>query len=403
MNKWTPIILLILLALTVGALTAFRFASNRIVDSIEQVQTDLEGADGVSESELEPGAYVVYSTVEYHKNEPEIYRYYRQRLGESEAVEFFVREHDTTETSGGLTGYIFGQGLLLHRFEQTDEQKFDAIISLEGEILETPEENWNKIRSANGRYEVTWTDLDSADQTYVIGNIYDTFEDRLVRAWTIDEPTSMPWVTPTPFLVSNRGDYFYARDQVGSEATLYRQWEVDMRTGEVTALHDIIDYENWMYTSIDPDRRRMLVVKTRFEPSNDGPGMSPIPPMKVYEVELDGPTVTEVYESFDEAFHNQWLADNDRDQFIARLFEEDGDYYLIDFHEEERTEAHLVSTDWVYDWHGDWLIVVGGESTRDYRMINLTDGEEIHIVTREERTKTDEFSYVTYHGIVTIE
>jgi len=399
MNKWTPIILLVLLTLTVGALTAFRFASNRIVDSIEQVQIDL-GDEIQKDDDLDAGAYVVYSIIQSSRDEPEVYSFFRQRLGESEAVEFYTREHDNE--TGGLTSYILGQDLLMHRFEQAGEQKFDAIVSLEGEVLETPEENWNRIRSANGRYEVTWTDLVSADQTYVIGNIYDTFEDRLVRAWTIDEPSSMPWVAPTPFLVSNRGDFFYARDTVGSEASVKRQWEVNMRSGEVTALHDIIDYDNWNMTAIDADRRRMLVLQSRTEPSKDGPGMSPIPPMKIYEVNLDGPTITEVYETFDEAFSDPWLADNGAEQFIARLWGENGGYYLLNFDEEARTEEHLISTDHIYDWHGDWIINVNPEQ-QSYKMINIKDGEEIQITNPTDSSKGQGQSYVNYLGVVTIE
>jgi len=407
---WFPLFLVIAV---LGGLLAGQWLSSSEYSFLAGDQ-EVEETDILVESlegELEAGTYFVFQTREVidvgedraANDDTEENRFYALFAGEDEPVEFASIERGP-EFSGGLTSYIYGQEILLHRYQTnrvydpvtrrpTDGEELDGIMSLTGEIVDVVEENWGTIRSANGRYQVDWdspydevdlslsmTDLETGEVTKIDDALFALDESR----WDYE-----------PFLIDDEGAYMYVREICGCEAQLRGLWEVHVQTGEVRKISDLVEIQSWTMTSVNPDARTMIAIMTDEESSTEGPGTIVLPPSHVQLADLATGEVVTILEDRESTYASPHLDPVNATRFVAK---KDGEWNLVSFDGEEIVHTPLGIEGWVMDWVHEWLVIYQWDQEkqqRTYYLMNVDTG----VRERVEGLPGDP----TYVGAITID
>ncbi|MBI5794015.1 hypothetical protein HZA87_02935 [Candidatus Uhrbacteria bacterium] len=401
MKPFQTLLLLVVIVL-IGGLGFMYWANSvdQVVEPIEVVDSDDDAIspEPVEGENLDPGSYLIFQSIrtshegqqDWANDDTEEYTFYRMLVGDDTLVPFATIEHGP-ELGGGLTSYIFGQDILMHRYQTSrvydavdgrpgEGEELDAIMSLTGEILETRPENWGTFRSANDRFEVTYDFPPSRKETDGTVTIKDTQTGEIVKSLSLSLDSGEVG-NPEPYSIDNSGTYLYVHQVCGCEATLAGLWEVNLETGEAQALHELVDIQAWSQTDIDPEARRLLVIQTEREPSTLGPGEDLLPPTTIQLLDLTTGEVKDLYTSDSEAFDHPYLDPSGEEQYLLRPWEEGNRVVLFPFEMNDAPEE-LVDG-WVQDWVGDWLVLGDGNSTSVFNMetretttIDLPEGAE---------------------------
>ena len=345
------------------------------------------------QDDLSPGSYLVFQSVkvsdpgteDWANDDTETYTFYRLALGEAtyrsnpssdDLVAFATIEHPAT-ISGGLTTYVYGQHLLMHRYLD-DEQ--DGLLSLAGEIVQTSPKNWSKFRSSNGMYEVRYEfGLESPSIDFGTFQVTNVATGEMVTQHTLTLDSGEIG-NPEPFMIDDAGEYLYVHQVCGCEAALSGLWQVEVATGEATRLDTLVNLDSWFLSKLDANNRRLIAIETDSEPSTDGPGENLLPPTTVRLLDLESFEAKELLVDEDRAWNQPWLDPEGNDRYVVRLWDEGNSLYLANVVDTEITQDQFLTDGWVLDWVGDWLVVQGqGFDTIPIKLINLETREEILI------------------------
>lgn len=335
---------------------------------VEVVEEPVEPAP----EELAAGSQLVFQVDEE--------RFYRLAVDDVSAEPFLFATIDHPPTiSGGLVAYVYGQDLLLHRYQADDQ---DGVLSLDGEILETRAKQWGTIRSANGRYEVSWTPEGDVADVITVMDLADETSLLEIDAADIKSDSDRWYIEP--FLVDDQGAFFYARETCGCEATLSGLWMIEVATGEVTRLDDLVDLDSWFLSNLDVQTRGLLAISTEREPSQDGPYEELLPPTTIRILDLESLEVGELLVDEVRAWDRPWLDPEGNDRYVVRIWDEGNKLYLVNFDDTEITEENFLTDGWVLDWVGDWLVV---RNTQDstLKLVNVESKEEVILEIPGER------------------
>lgn len=401
-------LLLLIVVVLIGGLGLMYWANSvdQVVEPVEVVDS-IHEPEAVQETQLDPGAYLIFQSVrttdtgeqDWANDDSQTYTFYRLALGEAtyranpstdDLVAFATIEHGP-EFGGGLTTTIFGQDLLLHRY-QTDSvydavngqagrgAEVDGVLSLTGEILETRRESWGTFRSDDGRFEVFQSFGYYGDQGVVTVTDLQTGEiiHDLTLAFTSEEVG-----TPEPYLIDNSGTYLYVHQVCGCEASPSGFWEVNLSTGEIRALHELFDLPSWSQTNLDPETRRLLVINEAREASQDGPFDELVPPVIVKVLDLDSGEVTTLFTDDTQAYDRPLLDSPRQDRYLLRPWKEGNEILLFGLEDDDVQEAEKLTDGWVMDWVVDWLVVDDNQvlslfnlETRGSMIIDVPEGAE---------------------------
>lgn len=376
--------------------------------SIQDATTPVEVVDETTEpveEELSPGEYLIFQSVtttdvgtqDWANDDTQVYTFYRLALGEAtyrsnpssdDLVEFATIEHGPV-FSGGLTSYIFGQDIIMHHYQSTrtydqesgqpsDGEEQDGILSLEGEVIDVRPESWTQLRSDNGLYEIFWeSPYDGEGPDVTITNTQSGEVVGQASLATIQEEVNPRWEL-APFLIDDAGEYFYAHEVCGCEATLSGIWQIEIAKGEAeaTRLDELVDLDSWFLSSLDPETRGLLAISTDREPALEGPYDDLLPPTTIRILDLESLDVGELLVDEERAWDRPWLDPNGNDRYLVRRWDEASRLYLVDFDDTEILEENLLTDGWVLDWVGDWLVV---QDTQDstLKLVNVESKEEI--------------------------
>ncbi len=409
MKSFKTLLLLIVIVL-IGGLGFLYWASfvDQTTEPIAEVSEEQEAQETQEPENVGPGTYLIFQSVrttdageqDWANDDTQTYTFYRLALGEAtyranpsseDLVAFATVEHGP-EFGGGLTTTIFGENLLMHRYqtsrvydavngrpEEGTEQ--DGLMSLTGEIVKTRPEQWGSIRSKNGRYEVTWNSLyDEIEQNILVT---DTLSGEIVAQ--VDPASIMEssrW-TAEPFAMNNLGTYLYLHEVCGCEASLSGYWEVNLKTGEIRDLQKLFDLPSWSQTNLDPDTGRLLVIDEAREASSEGPFDELVPPSTVRLIDLDSSETTNLFTDEAQAYGRPLLDASGQDSYLLRPWKEGNEIWLFGLEDDEAQEAEKLTDGWVMDWVGDWLVVDDNQilslfnlETRGSMTLVVPDGAE---------------------------
>ncbi len=152
MNSFKALSLVAMIVLVVGFGTLFWAQSVEVVDDTPDVTEDVVIEDEVV-VEIEAGEYFIFQTRVVSdtgsdtaaNDDVEEYTFYRLPLGDSQLESFATVSHGP-EFGGGLTSYVLGQNILMHRYQTdqeydsltrrpTDGEELDGIMTLAGEVI----------------------------------------------------------------------------------------------------------------------------------------------------------------------------------------------------------------------------------------------------------------------------
>mgnify|MGYP002725554795 CR=1 FL=1 len=411
MNSFKALSLVAIIVLVVGFGTLFWAQSVEVVDNTPVAEDEIltEPVEVVVEEDLdevEPGEYLIFQTRVVSdagsdtvaNDDVEEYTFYRLPLGDSQLESFATVSHGP-EFGGGLTSYVPGQNILMHRYQTdqeydsvtrrpTDGEELDGIMTLAGEVIEVSQEQWGRLQSDNGRYQVEWdspyddtntdltvTDLNTGEVVAQIDeNLFGDSESR----WEYE-----------PFLIDNDGAYMYVHEICGCEASLSGLWEVNLETFEVASISDIAEEVDWSATTIDPDNRRMISIETVPVYDLQGPGARLTPPAVIRLVDLDAREARDLLVDEEVAWSQAWFDPSGADRYVVYQYGDDYKQYLVDLDAEEITEDDYLAEGWILDWVGDWLVM------RNYQdntttLFNVETRESIEISVEN----TDSISYL---------
>lgn|GEM_PF-2670895 len=339
------------------------------------------------ETDLGPGSYLIFQSVrtsdegdqDWANDDTEEYTFYRMVVGEEGLVPFITIEHGP-KISGGLTSYVYGEDILMHRYqtEQTYDpvsgraeggNDIDGVLSLTGEILETRPENWQTFRSANGQFEVTHDFGSSREQNDGTVTITDVETGEVLKSLSLTLDSGEIGY-PEPYLIDNSGTYLFVHQVFGGEATLAGLWEVNLQTGESQAIHELVDLQAWNQASVDPESRRVLAVITQREPSDQGPYDELLPPTTVQLLDLESGEVTTLFTDDTNAYDHPYLDSPRQDRYLLRPWKETNEVLLFGMTDDDIQEAEKLVDGWVLDWVGDWLILGDGFTTSLFNIEN---------------------------------
>lgn len=388
-------LLFLAVVILIGGMAALYWGKT-VQEATMPIEVVEEPASEPVEEELPFGNYLVFQVDETN--------FYRLPLSEatdrsqpsSAELVKFADVDQPLSVSGGLTTYIYGEHLLLHRYLEDDQ---DGILSLEGEVVETRPTQWGTIRSANGLYEIVWDSRYDGVRYDDMGfgmTVTDTQSGEVILETdeTAFDFTSERWELE-PFFIDNNGEYFYVRVSCASESCVSDFWQVEIATAEVTQLDEIIGINSsWSIASLDQETRRLLVINTERTPSTDGPGEELLPPTTIRLLDLDTLDSTELLMDEDRAWSSQRLDPQGKDRYVVRLWDEGNKLYLVNFDDTEITDEHYLTDGWVRDWVGDWLVV---QNTQDLtlKLVNVESKEEVNLEIPGER--------VEYVGSITLD
>ncbi len=180
--------------------------------------------------------------------------------------------------------------------------------------------------------------------------------------------------------MDNNGQYLYARGICGCEATIADLWEVDLRTNTVRALDPLVALQSWNQATIDPVSRRLLALNTTREPSTDGPGEVLLPPAIVRLLDLDSGDITDLLVDDENAFSRPFIDPTGKDRYILHEKSDEQNVFLVGFDDKEITKDHLLTTGFVLDWVGEWL-VIQDTSDLSLELFNVETGKAVEMTT----------------------
>ncbi|NQV89993.1 hypothetical protein HQ487_01135 [Candidatus Uhrbacteria bacterium] len=330
-------------------------------------EEELEGEDEAIES----GAYLVFQSMDTNS----FYRLeledagYQTTLSQEDLIKFASFTQDP-DSSGSLTSYVFGKEIIMHRFSVVDGVEQDGILNLEGNVTEVRPGKWEMIRSENGRFEVTWESPYLEEQADILVTDLST---GFVIA-TIPPAILSEYEGPfflEPFLVDD-GEYLYFHEVCPCEATVSAIYQVDLSTLEVRRLDTLTQLRTWFLSSLDADARRLLTINTESRPNEMGLGDELLPPSTIQVVDLETLDITQVLFDEEHAWGHPLLEDVG-DRYIVRLWDKDRQQYEIYLNQLDggsMTQENYLTTGFVLDWVGNWLVLDVLDSDI-YRLFNL--------------------------------
>lgn len=349
-------------------------------------------------------AYLVFQTVDitdegeedWGNDDTQTYTFYKFNVNASNPnnPDPFARvEHGPTFT-GALTTYVFGQHLLMHRFASDGvydselgsadvSEERDGLLDVDGNIVELDEENWTRLRSENGLYEIDHTFAYNSDGSGTVTVSALVTEKQEFVEFTIDDRNPLGY--PDPFLVENTGERLYVRQVCGCEASFSEIWELNLETGDIIALHDLVDIQTWNQTALDPENRRLLVVTTTREPSDNGPYEELSGPSNVQVLDIVSGGIQILLED-DEAWYGPKIDPMGNDRYLLHKWNEQRSVYLMDFEDTEITESKHLTDGYVLDWVGNWILVQDAQNLA-MKIVNIETREEIPINLPGERVE----------------
>ncbi|MBI4435561.1 hypothetical protein HY630_02725 [Candidatus Uhrbacteria bacterium] len=337
---------------------------------VEAVQT-IEVVEAVEE-EIAPGAYLVFQA-----NEWDFYRLAVEDIADSQPRKFATLKNPLA-VSGGLTPYVYGQHLLLHRYLQ-DEQ--DGIVSLKGEVLQTRPMQWGTIRSANGRYEVVWKSVYDEVETDIV--VTDLVSGEVVVSIPESVFADAGAFALEPFLINDQGTSLYVHEVCACEATVAGVWRVNLETLQATRLDTLVNLDSWFLSSLDAQGGRFLSISTEREPAEDGPYDELLPPSTIRMLDLETLEATDLLVDEARAWDVPWLDPEGNDRYVVRLWDKGNRLYLVDFEDKAITEEDYLTDGWVLDWVGDWLVVMNTDDS-SLKLVNTQTREEVEIELPDE-------------------
>ena len=396
MKSFHTLLFLIVIVL-VGGLGFMYWASS--VDQAVQPIAEVAEVDQVEEvAEVDPGTYLVFESslvsdpgTEARANDnTETYTYYRlwvDEIGTAQPQSFTEIVHPAS-VAGGLTAEVYGQGLLLHRYQ--DESQ-DAVLSLTGEILSTSDQNWDRFRSKNGRYEVTHTfGPDIADTDSATMRVEDLETGEVIERTYSFAEVALGW--PGPHEISDDGKYVYFVQTCGCDGgPLTAAWEVNTATGEIIELHELFDSDGWRQNSFDLETKRFLVIASDSEQrENDmGPYSHPIAPALIRLIDTTSSVSTDLVLDDEQAWMSPWLDPEGDERYIVSSAAESYRQYLVKFTDDEITEQNYLTTGYIMDWVGDWIVTRDLETQKVITLVNVETSEQVVI-----ELPADRFNYV---------
>jgi hypothetical protein len=413
MNSFKALSLVATIVLVVGFGTLFWAQSVEVVDGTTGVTEDISSEDEdvvVDELvELEAGEYLVFQTrvvsdagTDTAANDDiEEYTFHRILLGDSQLEPFATVSHGP-EFGGALTSYTLGQNILMHRYQTqaeydyssrrpTEGDELDGIMTLQGEVIEVSEEQWGRLQSDNGLFQVDWDS--SYDDTNTNMTVTDLSTGEVIAQ--IDENVfgegESRWEY-IPFLVDDDGDYLYVHESCNCGAQLYGMWEVNLETLEVLAINTIAPADTPVSTSIDPMHRRMLSIESVQVFDLEGPGARLVPPTTIRLVDLDARESKDLIVDNETAWGRAMFDPTGKDRFIVVEYGDESRQYLVDLNADEITDEDFLAEGWILDWVGDWIVLRNFPDTTT-TLVNIETSESIEI-------SVENTEYISYLGSI---
>ncbi len=366
MKPFQTLLLLAVLILIGGS--AALYWGKTVQEAMAPIEVVVEPVIEQVKEPLAPGAYLVFQS-----NEWDFYRLAISDASFGQPSKFATLKNPLA-VWGGLTTYVYGQHLLLHRYLD-DEQ--DGIVSLDGEVLQTRPMRWGTIRSANGRYEVVWESVYDEVETDIV------VTDLVSGEVAVSIPESVfdydeGEFELEPFVVDDQGAYLYVHEVCACEATVAGVWRVDLATVEATRLDTLVDLDSWFLSSLDAQGGRLLSISTGREPSGDGPYDELLPPATIRILDLQTLESTDLLVDEERAWDQPRLDPEGNGRYVVRLWDEGNRWYLVDFEAEAITDEDYLTDGWVVDWVGDWLVVMNTDDS-SLKLVNTQTREEVEL------------------------
>ncbi|NQV89689.1 MAG: hypothetical protein HQ488_05175 [Parcubacteria group bacterium] len=379
MNSFKALSLIAIIVLVVGFGTLFWAQSVEVVTNTidvvgDAVVTEVNHLVGGDEEDIDLGEYLVFQSRAVSdsgsdtaaNDDVKMNTFYRALVGSSELEEIATIEHGP-EFGGSLTSYVFGQNILMHRYQTdreydsstrgpTSGEELDGIMTLTGEVIEVGEEQWGRLRSENGRYQVAWdSPYDDINTDLVVtdvktGEVIVTIDEK----GFFDGESRLEY---EPFLIDDDGAYMYVHEICGCEAPRNGLWEVNLETLAIVKLTDLIEFDSWSKVSIDPNSRMLISVQTESEPAADGPYYELFPPAVIQSLNLDTLETMTILTDLTDAWDQPLLDPTGQGRFIVRKWGDENAQYLVGFDTGEITDKNFLTEGWVLDWVGDWLVM----------------------------------------------
>ncbi len=411
MNSFKAISLVSAIVLVVGFVALFWAQSLQVVNNTIEVigntvATEVNHLVGGDDPDIDPGEYLIFQgrVLSDEGSDPAgnddvtLNTFYRVPVGSSDLEPFASIEHGP-EFGGSLISYVFGQHILMHRYQTnkeydsltrmpTEGEELDGIMTLAGKVIEVGEEQWGRLRSENGQYEVQW---DSPyDDTNTDLTITDTQTGEVIA--TIDEnvfrESESRWEYE-PFLIDDDGAYMYVHEICGCEAKLDGLWEVNLRTLAVTKLTDLVDFDSWFQVAIDPNSRMLIALETESRPAEDGPYDILLPPTVIRSLDLTTREVKTMITDLTEAWGSPLLDPTGQSRFIIGKWGDQNAQYLVDLDAQEITDADFLINGWILDWVGDWLVLYDSDQGTS-SLFNVSTHKTVEINIKD----VDSYGYV---------
>ncbi|MDG1950847.1 MAG: hypothetical protein P8J32_08610 [bacterium] len=365
--------------------------SNNVEENIEPV---------VEQDQLEPGSYFIFENRSYLSEYDEeangfdeLYEYYRVSIdGEVELITSI--EHEK-EVSGGLYARTFGQELLVHRYQDENQE---ALINLNGEIVEVRE--WirgnNTLASANGRYEVHAPTVFQEGGDHVQDIIViDTHQQGEIAHFTRDDfGDDLTWELQ-PMQIDNNGEYLYIRSTCGGcEGVFTDHWEVNLKTRQIEKISELVEAQDYYLTSLNIDTRQMLAIAQTHEWSAYGPYQELLPPATFQLLDLDTQETQDLFTDEEHAWDQPRMDPTGEYRFVVRKLGNDGEIFLVSMDTDDFVRNAYLANGWLDEWLENVVLLDGYSETP--RLVNV----DTRVITEVELPNTDDLRYI---GAITIE
>jgi hypothetical protein len=369
MKPFQTILFLVVIVL-IGGISALYWANS--VQTVVQVPEETQDELDLVVEEEPSGTYLIF------QNYKSIYR-----MAEGADVLEEIQVVNNPETlEGALVATIQGQNIKLNRYLD-DEQ--DAILSIDGEILEvTPDENGTLV-SANGMYKVDFSsiyDWESEVKEITVTNI-ETEEVLLVLD---PEDIYEDRFELTPFIIDNSAQYLYLKIQCGCEATFPEVWRVDIETEEVVLISELLQVHSSWLVDIDPETLVYVGSQVDHKPSSMGPGDELLPPTVINYVDggaigADDFEVVSLLNDEDVAWNKPNLDPSGETRYLITTGEyEDDSYYLVNFDDEEIDQENPIFSGNMRGWVGDLVVLWDFDAENQYSLFNIETKTTTQIV-----------------------
>ena len=148
----------------------------------------------------------------------------------------------------------------------------------------------------------------------------------------------------------------------------------------------------WRQISFDLETKRFLVIASDSEQrENDmGPYSHPIAPALIRLIDTTSSVSTDLVLDDEQAWMSPWLDPEGEERYIVSSAAESYRQYLVKFTDDEITEQNYLTTGYIMDWVGDWIVTRDLETHKVITLVNVETSEQVVI-----ELPADRFNYVT--------